>query len=351
MGTISEEILRLNNAKAALKSSIEAKGVTVPSSATLDTYYLYVNQISGDTPVVDYVVTLTLTGGTTSSVTYNDGIVPSSAFTNRNDIESVEIGSGITSIGNMAFANNGSLTSVTIGSGVTSLPNYVFGEDYYLSALTCYAITAPTLGTTPFVGLPSNGTLYVPYGSDYSSWIGPSNISNQYLASGWTISYMNAPTSYIELYDYSYNDGYITFNISWQGGSSSVTYNNGYALVEVPIETDITITPSFDEAQYIEDAQCDGTPMLMVSLQMEINVADGEDGKGVDYYIYMEDPENYPNAVYTYKDPSDSIVINFLESGETANVGISSMSQVDFNCEPFMEEPEPEPEPEEPIEE
>lgn len=43
--TIASEITRLQGAKADLKTSIEAKGVTVPSSATIDTYSGYVDQI------------------------------------------------------------------------------------------------------------------------------------------------------------------------------------------------------------------------------------------------------------------------------------------------------------------
>lgn len=44
--SISSEIQRLENAKAAIASAIEAKGVTVPSYATLDDYATYVSQIS-----------------------------------------------------------------------------------------------------------------------------------------------------------------------------------------------------------------------------------------------------------------------------------------------------------------
>ena len=45
MSTIAEEITRLQNAKAGIKSSIESRGVTVPGDATLDQYPGYVNSI------------------------------------------------------------------------------------------------------------------------------------------------------------------------------------------------------------------------------------------------------------------------------------------------------------------
>lgn len=45
--SIASEIQRLQTAKADLKTAIEAKGVTVPSNATIDTYDDYVAQITG----------------------------------------------------------------------------------------------------------------------------------------------------------------------------------------------------------------------------------------------------------------------------------------------------------------
>lgn len=45
--SIANEISRLQQAKADIKTAIEAKGVTVPSSAKLDSYDDYIGQISG----------------------------------------------------------------------------------------------------------------------------------------------------------------------------------------------------------------------------------------------------------------------------------------------------------------
>lgn len=47
MGTIAQEITRLQTAKADIKTAIEAKGVTVPSSALISDYDTYVSQITG----------------------------------------------------------------------------------------------------------------------------------------------------------------------------------------------------------------------------------------------------------------------------------------------------------------
>lgn len=43
--SIASEITRLQTAKADIKDSIEAKGVTVPSNASIDTYDTYIDQI------------------------------------------------------------------------------------------------------------------------------------------------------------------------------------------------------------------------------------------------------------------------------------------------------------------
>lgn len=45
--SIASEIIRLQTAKASIKASIEAQGVTVPSTATLDDYPDLIDAISG----------------------------------------------------------------------------------------------------------------------------------------------------------------------------------------------------------------------------------------------------------------------------------------------------------------
>lgn len=47
MGTIAQELTRIQTAKADIKTAIEAKGVTVPSATTIDGYASLIGQISG----------------------------------------------------------------------------------------------------------------------------------------------------------------------------------------------------------------------------------------------------------------------------------------------------------------
>lgn len=53
MGTIAQELTRIQTAKTDIKNSIEAKGVQVPSNALISTYDTYIDQIqTGTTPVL-----------------------------------------------------------------------------------------------------------------------------------------------------------------------------------------------------------------------------------------------------------------------------------------------------------
>lgn len=129
--SIATEISRIQSAKADIKTAIEAKGVTVPSSATIDTYDDYVSQISGgggtsyETELIGIIDrkisgSLTIPSEATSIGDY--------AFYGCSGLTSVDIPSGITSIGDYALYGCTSLSSVTIPSGVTSIGAYAFSH-------------------------------------------------------------------------------------------------------------------------------------------------------------------------------------------------------------------------------
>lgn len=120
-----------------------------------------------------------------SSITIPNSVtsIGNSAFDCCSGLTSVTIPSSVTSIGDSAFWYCTSLTSVTIPNSVTSIGTSAFNGCSGLTSVNCYATTAPTLGKSVFYNLPNNGTLYVPNGSNYSSWL-------RELPSGWTISYI-----------------------------------------------------------------------------------------------------------------------------------------------------------------
>ena len=94
----------------------------------------------------DYVIKLTVDGsvgfaGSGSSNQYSYLLRYSSGGDGRNKvyqnaIQKVEIGDGVTSIGNEAFYNCYSLPSVTIPNGVTSIDNQAFRNCYSLPSVT-----------------------------------------------------------------------------------------------------------------------------------------------------------------------------------------------------------------------
>lgn len=185
MATIAENIQRIQAAKASLKTQIEAKGVTVPSSATIDTYPTYVSQIpagGGDDSVLRDLIErditeVTIPSGTTSIGQYafygcgslSSVTIPNSVtsigyrgFQNCSGLTSVTIPNSVTSIGQQAFSYCSGLANVTIGSGVTSIGNQAFGNCSGLESVTVEATTPPTLGGTNVFYNTNDCPIYVP---------------------------------------------------------------------------------------------------------------------------------------------------------------------------------------------
>lgn len=130
--SIATEISRLQTAKSDLKTAIEAKGVTVPSSAKIDTYDDYVSQISGgggDTPSAftswsynDY--------GKPTNIVIKNGVTSIPMYFQRfnKTLTSCTIPSSVTTIDSYAFDNCSGLSSLTVPSSVTTINSYAFSN-------------------------------------------------------------------------------------------------------------------------------------------------------------------------------------------------------------------------------
>ena len=94
----------------------------------------------------DYVITLSVNGsmgfyGSSTSTSGSGFLHYSSGADQRNlsylnSVKKIEVGDGVTSIGNYAFYNCRSLTSITIPNSVTSIGNSVFRNCYSLAGIT-----------------------------------------------------------------------------------------------------------------------------------------------------------------------------------------------------------------------
>lgn len=107
-----------------------------------------------------------------SITTYN------STYDSCTHITSVVVPNNVTTL-ESTFCYCSGLTSVVLGKSVSSLVYEVF---YNCSSLNCIISLNPVAPTllvaNTFTGMPNSGTLYHPYGSDYSSWMSE-------LPSGW----------------------------------------------------------------------------------------------------------------------------------------------------------------------
>ena len=112
-------------------------------------------------------------------------------FNMCSNMQKVVIGSGVTEIPAFAFSGCTSVTEVVIGNAGGCSVRFLEGTSFQgcssLRKISCYAASAPVVFYQAFEGVATNGNLYYPVGSDYSSWLTtpPSNSSYGCLPSGW----------------------------------------------------------------------------------------------------------------------------------------------------------------------
>lgn len=140
--SIASEITRLQTAKADIKSAIEAKGVTVPSNASIDTYDTYVSQIQtgggGGTNYLEQYAKKSLSGAITSEqLGTNIGSSMVNNLLNYQDhITSVDLtGTGATRIANGFCQHSWNLVGVTVPNTVTEIGDH-FCQDTKLASFT-----------------------------------------------------------------------------------------------------------------------------------------------------------------------------------------------------------------------
>ncbi len=145
--SIATEISRIQSAKTDIKDAIEAKGVTVPSSALIDTYDDYIAQIpSGGGDNFDIAVSYSnhtipnnaLSGKTFNSIVIGSGVttISKEAFKGCGGLTGVSIPDTVTAVNNGAFSACTSLKDIHIGSGVTTLQGSCFRDTRNVTSIT-----------------------------------------------------------------------------------------------------------------------------------------------------------------------------------------------------------------------
>ena len=117
-----------------------------------------------------------------------DGNMFNGHFKGCSRMKEIKFKDELTSISGPSFSGCTNLQNVTFGSGLTSVGSSggfsfsIFTGCTNLREITCLAPTAPTLLKKSIQGIEkNNGTLYVPQGSDYSTW--------KAILTSWTIQY------------------------------------------------------------------------------------------------------------------------------------------------------------------
>ena len=223
----------------------------------------------------DYVITLTVDGsvgfaGMSSINQYSYLLRYSSNSDIRNQVyqstvQKIELGSGVTSIGNSAFSNFYSLTSIVIPDGVTSISNYAFRNCYSLASIVipdsvksigtyafnvCYSLTSIVIpdGVTSIGGYAFNGCYSL------ASIVIPdsvTSISTYAFSNCLSLASIVIPDSVTSIGTYAFNVCYSLTSIVIPDGVTSIgnyAFRNCYSLASIVIPGSVTSigTNAFD---------------------------------------------------------------------------------------------------------
>ena len=98
--------------------------------------------------------------------------IGNNAFSSCHGLTSITLPSSVTSIGDYAFSGCYGLTSITLPSGVTSIGKYAFSDCSSLASIYVYAEKMPKMGSYVFQYCDAkNCTVYIPKGTYDDYWL------------------------------------------------------------------------------------------------------------------------------------------------------------------------------------
>lgn len=126
--SLSSEITRLQNAKSALKTSIEAKGITVSDSTLISGYAALVDEIQtgGGGQAEEDLIKLIEKDFTTFNIPSGTTKIGDYTFYYKRDLTNINIPNSVTTIGDCVFQYCEGLTSINIPNSVKSIGSYAF---------------------------------------------------------------------------------------------------------------------------------------------------------------------------------------------------------------------------------
>ena len=171
-------------------------------------------------------------GATVYDIVTEEGLCVSSntlVYLKNKNITTAIIPESVTTLSNNIFNGCFNLTAVTLPSSLTTIGDRVFANCSGLTSITCLAITAPNLGNYPFLSVGNSGTLRIPTGSDYSSWV----VEREGFLGwyGWSSQEVNELGLIENLIEY----------VTLSRGSE-----NYYFTAMYPVNSDLTITSTWE---------------------------------------------------------------------------------------------------------
>ena len=192
----------------------------------------------------EYVIKLTVDGtigfyGDLSSYVSSTILRYSSSDDNRNrvyqnSVQKIEIGNGVTSIGDTAFGSCSSLASITIPDGVTSIGNFAFAYCYSLASITI-PDGVTSIGDTAFGNCYSLASITIPDGV--------TSIWDFAFDSCYSIASITIPDGVTSIGNYAFRNCSSIASITIPDGVTSIgnhAFNSCYSLASITIPDGVT---------------------------------------------------------------------------------------------------------------